>query len=256
MAFLSDRYYVLDNSFVAGKVLSVAEQVVGAMKGTIKFLRSYVSERTMSMTLYDATHQFFVDEANKKDGYWLGVTVKNSEVGASRFEISPAFIRQVCKNGMMGDDAYEKRHVGSKNETGDIWRERTQDLRKKLLESEIEDITVSAFDPKRAEKLMTNLRGLQAEKIKPTYIDITSEIFGLTDDENKQIWNKLEQNTRYEFVQAVTAYANDVYVGNQKPERSLELQKLGYNLTTNSDLWKNLEKRASASDAKSDAATQ
>ncbi len=260
IAFLSNQFKPIDNYDVANTIISAVASRVPT--DNLVFHHAYVTETEFSMTLYDTSRKYYIHPESQKDGYFIGLNVKNSEVGTSSLILSPSLIRQVCSNGLIvsepfmidgnGNIEFGSRikiiHRGKRiTNTGSIWSNATIQLLNATTLSQIQDVINATFDPDNVEIMMERLRETEKKPISPTWIDLTQHALGLTGNENEAIWKKVEENTRYGFIQAVTSYANDLM--EKKPERASELQKLGWQLTSER-YWKEIEDKEKAERAK------
>lgn len=73
-------------------------------------------------------------------GVFSGFVMSNSETGHGKFQIAPRMVVGACSNGMIFmDEAFNRVHVGAKQEEGDIWSEGTKKLEVGLIMSQTRD---------------------------------------------------------------------------------------------------------------------
>ena len=78
---------------------------------------------------------------------FMGVDIRNSEVGAGSFTIAPVIIIQVCNNGMtLTQDIFRKVHLGSANDSG-VVSTRTMQAHMNLITSQTIDKMVEIGNP-------------------------------------------------------------------------------------------------------------
>jgi len=235
IAILSNKYRPIDNYDVVNTVL--ANPKIAGMQ--MKMHHAFVTEKSMSLMMYSTDKTYYIP-GKENDGYFAGLSVRNSEVGYSAFEIEPVLVRLVCTNGMIYSRGYRKIHIGDRNVEGDYWSDETRRRLTNLIISQVNDTVNNAFDDAKIDDALMTLGETQKKVIKPTWVKFTGDEFGWTEEENKAIWDRIERNNRYEFIQAVTSYANDVLKAGNSPERAIELQKQAWELADDIK-WKKLE---------------
>lgn len=117
-AFLSDRYRRIDNFDLANVILPELHQL-GA---TFKDLE--ITEKRMYIKVaFEATNHLFDNPVNRVvgDRMFLGLTIRNSEIGAGKVEILPMSLILSCVNGATHNEmGATRRHVGARiNATDD-----------------------------------------------------------------------------------------------------------------------------------------
>ncbi len=240
IGLLSDKYRIIDNYDVAMGVLSAVTTKAKELGHKLEMAHAYVSPKSMSYTVYDRNN--FVTLPDKpEDKYWLGVSVRNSEVGYTAFEVAPLIVRQVCTNGMIRTDPFRKRHIGSRGEEGDIWSDRTKIAESELILSQVTDMVNYAFDKEKVQDYLNNLGELDDVLIDPTAFEKTADIFKVSQEDMRAIMGTLEQNTGYGLVQSMTSYANKM-LETKNPEKGSELQRLAGRIIEDRAIWKMLER--------------
>ena len=239
IAFLSDRYHRIDNYEVAQWALE------GALMSSpnVQVFRSYVTDKEMRMTIWDPSEQIQLP-SDPKDVYYPALSVENSEVGAHSYNVRGMIVRGACSNGLIliGGFDYSRRHIGKRLEEGDnsIWSNETLKIQAELIKSQTADVARSSFDRSNILFELAKLDKLRTEPMKATLQLSTAQVLGLTEDENGSVWDRMEQNNKYEFVQAVTNLATEYYDKNRNPERGTELEELGGRLAAG-QFWDDIE---------------
>lgn len=248
IGFLSNAFRHIDNYDVATAILENASKLLASQGKTMQILRSYLTDRVFDMTIQELEPSIEYPNGEK---YRLGMQVRNSEVGASTFYVRGLVIRGACTNGIIFGDPIEERHIGRRLKEGNLWSQKTVELQNLTTVSQAEDMVRFTFNYKKAKDFTDQLEGLRTEPISadPTYVVATEQVFKLTEEERKAIWGKVRELNRYELVQAVTSYANDLFDGvgekkEKKPERATEMQELGGTLTKSKSIWNDVAREA------------
>ena len=243
MAFLSDKYNRIDNYVVAQLVMEGAERIANSMGHKLQMHRSYLTDTTMNLTLWDPDMAIGLpNEPN--DLHFPAINVKNSEVGAHAFEVNTMVIRGVCSNGLIyGGNNIRKIHVGKRLEGG-IWSNETTKINDELIKSMTNDLTRAAFNRENIIIELAKVQKLKEIKLPPTLKDQAADELKLTEQESDDIWKRMEANNAYEFLQAVTNKANDYFNTNSNPERGTELQELGGRILADRTIWDRIERNA------------
>ncbi|MEM4066487.1 MAG: hypothetical protein QXV17_06485 [Candidatus Micrarchaeaceae archaeon] len=248
IALLSPRYRPLDNYDIMNAVLSNPLVVDLVQKGTFKMHHAYLTDSSLSVMFYDLSHIYRLPE-HESDVYFAGLSIRNSEVGKSAFYLEPSLYRQVCSNGLIasygygGEDGYKRIHLGKRiDDIGNIWSNTTRIAEGNLILSQINDTINYALDPDSVQIRIEQLAEAKKKPIKPSWIDDTAVELGLTKEENQKIWDKIDENTRYGFIQATTSYANSILRDDGNPERATELQRKAWTFKDD-DVWAKIEKK-------------
>lgn len=263
-AFLSNKYRAIDNYDVADVVIRTVyglrqnvhmnensnvvrhEWVKAGQGDNIVLNKAYVTDRVMNFQIVDPTvvYQPFPDKP--EDTYSPGMNVRNSEVGYASFVIEPFLFRQLCDNGaVLGFEGFERRHIGERKDEGHLWSNRTNDIEKNLILSKVNDATTKVFSPDFYTDVMERFGQLNTEKLPPKIIDASVKLLGIREDDKDEIYKRIDGNTRYDYIQAITNRANDyTKPGAVNPERAYELQVIGGNLMTSRELWKKIDREA------------
>lgn len=256
IGFLSDQYQAIDNFDAVASAWSAATEALNGNESTLELNRPYLSETRMNATIL-TTEFIELEPGNSEEQYRMGINLVNSEVGNGAFNIRPLLLRTSCMNSNIfkgaGDEFTFKRvHRGRTLPIGVVWSNDTQKLQSATLRAEIVDVTRAAFDRKVAQDRIDHMKRLKDESFKPTKarIEASKNILGLGDKESNGIWDRIEANNRYEFLQAVTSYAQTYYTKGGNAERGTELEELGGELAMNRSIWDAIEKQTEKEEGK------
>jgi len=242
IALLSNRYMAIDNYDVADIVI----KTVYAQKQKIVMNKAYVDDKVMNFQLIDPETVYTPFSENPKDVYFPGVNVRNSEVGYAAFLIEPFLYRGICSNGLIyGFQGIKQIHAGIRKDEGMYWSNTTTELEKMTTLSKVKDVIQLVFSADFYNEVMDRFKTLKTENLPLKVVNASLKLLGLSEDEGKDIYKKIEGNSRYDFIQAITSKANDYLTPqSQNPERSYEMQKMGGQLITDLELWKKIEKES------------
>jgi Domain of unknown function (DUF932) len=225
-AFLSDRYYRLDNDDVAAAALPVLLE-----KDDIKVVSADITEtRLYIKALFPRVEA----EVARGDVVQAGVVISNSEIGHGALSVSPLIYRLVCTNGMIAPDhAFKRHHLGRRvgGENGDdlsIYRDETLAADDKALLMKLQDVIRSctglAFT-QMVDKLRVAAGGVKMAS--PIHgVEVLAKTLNLTKTESEGVLERIIRGgdySRYGALNAVTNLANDV----ADYDRATELETLG-----------------------------
>lgn len=197
-ANLSDRYRALDSydlAFTALKAIRDVDANVHITRATLtddRFeLRAIVPEWEREIDYRKAN-----GEANR-GGFGSsrmvpGIYVSNSDTGRGGLNIKPFLLDLVCTNGMVGEHAFTRVHLGQRNEAGYLTQE-TRDAKDATMWMEVNDLIKTVFDRDQFEALIKAIEGTATEKLeKPVEaVDAVVKHFGMTDEDRQSILNEL-----------------------------------------------------------------
>jgi len=236
--FLSDSYRRMDNYDVAKAVLPVLAEYgaqvtsceVTERKLYIKAIRpDLVAEiPPPEGAVMGEGHTFFIDKVQ------AGLTINNSEIGFGRLSLQPSHFTKRCTNyASFTDYAFNKVHLGSKDDSSADIRELMSDQTKKVddaaLWMKVRDLVIGAMDGTIFDKIVDDLkasRGQQIEGNPVKCVELLSKRHGLTDDESGGVIEHLIKGgelTQYGLSNAVTRLSQDI----EKYDRATELEVLG-----------------------------
>lgn len=177
-AVLSRQYAIIDNL----NVLIAGLEGISRSGAQVEITRCQLSDRSMYVDFqcpnvmtrapeilarYTTPGGHQIVHANENDGIMAGFTLRNSETGFSQFEVIPRFIVAVCNNGLVQmNDAYGYRHLGKKNDVGEITpSHRTMNLKSELAVSQVSDAITMFTQPEYLEKQIARLVSKGAEEL-------------------------------------------------------------------------------------------
>ncbi len=221
-AFLSDRFDIIDNNFIAN---AVAEAIVDDYSNEkLNVIDASETDKKLYMKI---TKPSVKAEIAKGDIVEAGVIISNSETGHGAINVNPFINRLICLNGMTVNDArFKAVHLAGAKEEGVINHYLTDETKKKKMEwlhAQIGDV----FDSHVAK-----ITDATEEIIKPTEaIEIITDKFQLSKDESKSIFDKLASRdavdsgdpSRWSLINAVTNTARDL----EDIDRKQELEAIG-----------------------------
>ena len=125
-------------------------------------------------TVSEALLRDYVSPFTKKSGtdnpvVFMGIEIRNSEVGSGSFTLVPSVIVQVCNNGMtLTKDIFRKVHLGSAMESGEV-SQRTMQATMELITAQTIDKVREIANPEFLEAKVKELEGLKVD-MKPTVV--------------------------------------------------------------------------------------
>ena len=240
-AVLSNRYRRLDNLELMESVLPVLHEAPE--------MRVISCKVTPDRCYLKALFPRIEGEVAKGDVVQSGLVISNSEVGGGALKIEPLIYRLVCLNGMIGQTAMKRNHVG-RNIGSDsgmevLYRDETLQADDKAFWLKVQDVVRASLDQVQFDGLIEDMRratGLEIENPVGT-VEVLSKQHQLTEPESMGILGKLitgdsmlhqhgTANTLYGLVQAITAYSQDV----EDYTRATQFEALGgqvLNMTPN-----------------------
>ena len=228
-AFLTDKYYPIDNYEIAQTVLPIIADMPDA-----KIESCEITDRKMYIKVVNPR---LTSEVVPGDIVQSGLIISNSEVGCGNMSIEPLVYRLVCKNGMVVNDAATKRrHVGRRNaatEDFSIYTDETMRLDNMALMAKVRDTVRAIVDQTRFDKVVDMMRLAKGAEIKtaniPAMIELAGNEYGFTKPEGTGILDYLIRGgdlTLYGMANAVTRFAQDV----DSYDRSTEMESIGYDI--------------------------
>lgn len=228
-AILSDRYRPIDNYDILFTLLGTLKEYADA--GTkMEIDKCDVTERHMYIRTMLPTTSLVV----KDDKVQAMLLLSNSEVGAGRLAVALGMWRQICSNGMWGEDIVKRVHLGSVLGEGIIeWSEGTIKKNDEALFSQVKDTIRTALEPglwdgfvkKASDAAEIELDGTLSE-----IIDVAAPKLDMTKDEKEKLLEMFAQETatpagktQWGFANAVTRLARDT----EDTDRKVELEILG-----------------------------
>lgn len=219
-AMLSDRYKPMDN----GPVLAAA---LDTLKGSgVEIKECYLTEERMHVK---ATVPHLRQDIVDGDTVIPGIVISNSEVGKGSLRVEPFLYRLVCSNGMIGQRALTRVHLGSELDALDgLLSEATLAKYQEATIAIVEDTIKGVFDPVELDKWMTDLReGTRRQLEKPTEaVDWTAKRFSLGKTLTESVLDEFVKggdSTQWGLANAITAVARQV----DNPDDQVDLERIG-----------------------------
>lgn len=246
-AFLSDRYFTIDNLDVVIAALQ-GVQAAGLDPGSLKIeadlsLRRMYLRITSTQIAANATAlvRHYTDPKSRRTGadyptVNAGLRISNSEVGQGGFSVTPYATFLVCSNGMTWTkDALTKVHLGGRLDEGAVqWSRDTQDKALALVTAQTRDavaafMSVDYLNGKITE--MERAAGVVVDE-PATVIDSVSRKVGFSNEQSASILNAFidgGQRTAGGVMQAVTYVAQhhpDADVASDMQDKAVEALQL------------------------------
>ena len=137
---------------------------------------------------------------------FMGIEIRNSEVGSGSFTLVPSVIIQVCNNGMtLTNDIFRKVHLGSAMESGEV-SQRTMAATMELITAQTVDKVREIATPEFLEAKVRELEGLKIT-MKPTVVQTYLQ-GAFDDDVADAIFNDFitgSDTTAFGVAQAITS---------------------------------------------------
>lgn len=215
-AFLSDKYLPIDNWDIARVILPIINDIVAIGDDNVS------CQITDSNMYIKVVNHKLKGEVSPGDLVQSGIMVSNSEVGRGMVEVKPFLFRLVCRNGMVVDEAAQKRrHVGKtidlNEDEYEIYREETINAANNAFLMKVEDTVRSVVDESRFDRLIDSMREAKDKKFTnnniPAIVELTAKRYGIADSETDSILSHLvrEGDTSvYGLANAVTRHSQDV----------------------------------------------
>jgi hypothetical protein len=227
-AFLSDRYRRIDNYEIANTVLPIVNEMPDA--------RVESCEITDSKLYLKIVNPRLQADVVPGDTVQAGIIISNSEVGLGSVSVMPLIFRLVCSNGMVVNDAGNRRyHVGRASEIDwEIYSDSTLELDDKAFMAKFSDTVRTAVDTAKFAVIVDKIRESVNAKItaRPSQIvEITAKNYGFNQTEQDDILQHLIQGndlSLWGLGNAVTRAAQDV----ESYDRSTAMESVGYQIIT------------------------
>ena len=242
-AVMSDRYKVIPNSMIVGKILGHFEE----MGDSYHLLKGYISPDKLNLIYLSDKSLFYVGE-DKTDEHKLGVSVSNSEVGMGAFSLGTYVYRLVCSNGAIasiGGDTDRWIHMGGRKAEKIYAQDGTYRTEIGVIETIIDERLKKTVNFDNADKLITNLRRLKSVVVedgrKKLFLDSLTSYFNLGEAEKEMIEVELKKKgeTYYDYLQAITAVSKKL-----DGTKSLQIEKVGGILTSDTGyVWGMIEEK-------------
>jgi hypothetical protein len=228
-AFLSNRYRRLDNYQIASAVLPVIQQMPDA-----KIESMDITDTKMYLKMVNPRLE---TEISKGDIVQSGFMISNSEVGLGSVAVMPLILRLVCTNGMVVNDAGQRKyHIGRANQSdsnSELFRDETLEADDRAFMMKVQDTVRAAVDEAQFAKVVKIMRESKDAKITtsdiPHMIELTGKTFNLSKEEGGGILDNLIRGgdfSLYGLANAVTRHSQDV----KSYDRATELESIGFDV--------------------------
>lgn len=204
-AFLSNRYRPLDNFDLMTAVLPVIEQNKAEfVSGEVTETRFYFKALQPSMSA----------EIKPGDIVQAGISIQNSEVGASSIRIEPLIYRLICKNGLITNIALKKYHIGKVTEFTDayeVFTDATKELTDKAFWNQVKDVATAAFSKQYFDAAVEAMKDATQRPITrdpKDVVEVIAKKYGHSDKVGEEIFKSLiaeKDLTQYGLSNAITA---------------------------------------------------
>ena len=232
-AFLSNRYWPIDNLEIAATVLPLIMEMQGARFESTQVTPNYMYIKVVNPRL--------TGEVRLGDVVQSGIVISNSETGLGAVNVQPLVYRLACLNGMVVNDSRvstRRNHVGRANSLDEnfaLYSRETLEADSKAFMLKIQDSVKAAVDEARFAKVLDTMKESTQAKLDtrniPALVKLTSSNFSLTDAEGKGVLQHLLEGadyTLYGLANAVTRYSQDV----EDYDRASKLEAIGYDVMT------------------------
>lgn len=232
-AFLSNRYWPIDNLEIAATVLPLIMEMQDARFESTQVTPNYMYIKVVNPRL--------TGEVRLGDVVQSGIVISNSETGLGAVNVQPLVYRLACLNGMVVNDSRvstRRNHVGRANSLDEnfaLYSRETLEADSKAFMLKIQDSVKAAVDEARFAKVLDTMKESTQAKLDtrniPALVKLTSSNFSLTDAEGKGVLQHLLEGadyTLYGLANAVTRYSQDV----EDYDRASKLEAIGYDVMT------------------------
>ncbi len=233
-AILSDRYRPIPNETVTWGVLAALNEIKRKQGIGFTVRECALSETTMYLKVTaDTVHLMKPEYINPEkpelngDPMYPGILVRNSEVGASRFQVDVYTWRQWCSNGAILTTGLSKVHLGRRiGGEGEIrFSEMTEELDTATVLSSMRDIVQQAFEPAKMQELIERIKaGQQVIIDEPVAaVDNLCKAWKLPDTYKNEILARFGEKTQYGLANSLTELARD----QESIESQIKLEEIG-----------------------------
>jgi len=224
-ALLSDRFKPFDNYDILSTVMPIFQEFPGIQINT-----NALTETHMYL---QATFPSMEAEVKQGDVVRWGVTMRNSEVGASSVAVESMIWRLVCKNGMIGQSMLKRYHSGrsldlNDDQTYSVFASDTIQADIQAFRLQLRDIMKHSLSDGAFQAQVAKLRETTDETIeKPKdVVENVTKRFGLSEGEGEKALHNLYKGNEFSqwgMANALTALAHDI----ENPDRQYKMEKLG-----------------------------
>lgn len=234
-AFLSDRYYPMDNyDVMTHSIFPAIEEI----KKDIQFRALSMSETKMYIQFSIKTLEAEIVEG---DFVRYGLTISNSEVGLGGLNAEGWIERLVCRNGMIRNSLFKKYHISRRMDSNsDIWKKDTIRAGLETYQLQLRDVIQHVLSEKTFNEEINKMKAAANDKVKDIIqtVENVTKRFDLSEkDGNAVIQNMLETGnaTRWGVANGITAMAHLF----ENPDKQYQYEKLGSKIIDlSSNEWK------------------
>lgn len=225
-AFLSNRFFAIDNSVVAALVIPKLLKMGADVKSC------QLTERKLYI---QAIYPSMEEEIKNNDIVNAGICISNSDVGCGSCKIEPLVYRLVCSNGLISKVSLKKYHVGSLMESNsdmpdEVISDNTRRLKIEAITSEISDVIDFSFNDDFFIGEVNKLKEATGRKIESGHLEPVvknvSSRFNLLKHESEETLHRLIEGldiSQYGLANSITSMANDI----SNYDRAIDLEKIG-----------------------------
>lgn len=235
-AILSDRYRPIDNYDLVWSFLDAIKEYK-ANDGIAIQSCDLTETRMYIRAMLPA-----ISEIVANDKVQAMLLLQNSEVGAGRMTVCLGFYRQICSNGLWGDDIVDRVHLGSRLDEGLVqWSEQTLKDNDIALFDQVKDTVRTALDTTLWGDFVCKtqrLAGAYLDKPMVEIVDGLAPKLGMSVAEKDRLLEMFAieastpaGKTAWGFANAVTRLAQSA----TDADRQVELEKIGGTLVENID---------------------
>lgn len=223
-AILSDKYKPIPNEAVVFETLNTISSI---QESTFAVRECALTDTAMYLKITSDTVHLMNPKAPDGDPMYPGIMVRNSEVGASKFQVDVYTWRQVCSNGAVISKGLSRVHLGRKiGGEGEIdFSQMTNELDIKTTLSAMGDIVRQVFIPERMTELMERIKLGQEVKVDEPVVAVEGlcKHYKLPDVTKNDILARFGQKTQYGLANAVTETARDT----ENEDQQIKLEEIG-----------------------------
>lgn len=224
---LSDSYRIIDNYDVLMNAMDVIKNKL-PKDMDIEFKDVQLSDTRLYIK---ATSKKLTDEVHTLKGKDIiegGIVIMNSEVGFGKYKCIPFLHILRCKNGLIGEEAFTKVHLGMKKGEGLInWSDETLIKNDELLWSQISDVIVTTFNPKIMQEWINKINKVSTIELKEPTITLNNIVKTYNIPKNKRDELLMhfgnEEPTLWGLSNAVTRMAQD----EKNYDKQIEYEEIG-----------------------------
>jgi len=231
-ALLSSRYRVIDNYDIMMLSLEQFKYMMNKKNISIDIKSQNLTETNLYIkaTSPDLTGEVFKFR-NKTEPVHGGIIIQNSEVGAGSFQVKPFINVLVCQNGLIGEHAFKRVHIGRDRGTGFVnWSEDTQRLEDETLWAKIRDMIQSTFNPEIFHKWMDEINEVSTIEVeKPSKaIDNVIKHYNINKGMKDDLLNQFAKETPTQW--GVSMAMTQVAQKTDSYEDQIKMEKIGADL--------------------------